>query len=271
MDKSLLRRMTGLGGERPFRDVSGLAGTEPLVVEGRTPTVLCIHGFTGVPKEVELGCEVAEILGLAARAPLLPGHGTSALQLSKTSYPDWLAAAREVFDEVRTRGPVVLIGLSLGSLIATELTLNAPGDVAGLVVISPAFWLKSPHPALTLRAAFALGLGHLYMDKSGPDLGDPEARRTHITYDAQPLHSATSVEAAGRRLRGELFRLNRPTLILHGALDRVCPVRGASRMAQALGTTDVKVRIFPHSHHILTRDSEKDQVREEMRQFIARF
>jgi pimeloyl-ACP methyl ester carboxylesterase len=165
----------------------------------------------------------------------------------------------------------VLVGLSLGSLIATELTLGAPGDVAGLALISSAFWLKSPHPGLTLAAAAALHAPAWYMDKKGPDLGDREAYETHVTYDAQPLHAAFSLQAAGKRLQGELFRIHRPTLILHGARDRVCPVKNAWRVAERLGTNDVKIRIFPKSHHILTRDRERGAVQEELTQFISRF
>jgi esterase/lipase len=76
MAMNLIRRLTGLGKERPFRNVSGLPGTLPIFVEGRPPTVLCLHGFTGVPGEVQLACDAARTLGLSARAPLLAGHST---------------------------------------------------------------------------------------------------------------------------------------------------------------------------------------------------
>lgn len=255
---------------RQFADISKHEASRPRTIDGEPPTLLCLHGFTGVPGEVDIALEVAERLGLRAEAPLLAGHGLDARALSQTRYDDWLSSARTAFDAARRRGRVILIGQSLGSLIATDLTLSAPGAVDGLVLMANAFWLKSPHPGLSLRMAGAVGLRDFFVPKKGPDLGDLEAYRTHVTYDAQPAHSAMSLEAAGRRLRDELFRLHRPTLILHGARDRVCPVQNAWKVAERIGTRDVRVVIFPRSHHILARDIEKDRVRDEISAFVTR-
>ncbi len=244
------------------------AESRPIGSPGNVPSVLCFHGFTGVPEEVRLGCEVAQSLGLATCAPLLPGHGTSALDLAGTSFADWLSVAERAFDELRAQGPVVLVGLSMGSLLATELTLRAPGDVAGLVLMSNAFWLKAPYPAWGLYGAEALGLKRVQLAKNGADIGDPAARQSHVTYTAQPLSGAWEVLRAGERLRERLTDIHRPTLILHGARDRVCPVDNAWRAAERLGTTNVRVVIFPRSHHIITRDREHPRVRAELDRFL---
>jgi esterase/lipase len=115
-----------------------------------------------------------------------------------------------------------------------------------------------------------LNLPNLYIDKQGSNLADPAGRLAHLSLDAQPLVSALSLEYAGARLREELFRIHRPTLILHGARDGVCPVQNAWKVAERLGTWDTRVVIFPRSQHIITRDFEKSQVREELRSFFQR-
>lgn len=259
-----------MGGERPFRDLSGKEGAERHERPGSLPTVLAIHGFTGVPSEVALCCEVAEELGLATLAPLLAGHGRDARHLATTTYADWLSSARASFDAARKKGPVVLVGLSMGSLLATELTLGAPGDVAGLVLLSNAFWLATPHPRWSLTAARLLHFPNFYIDKAGSNIGDLDGRREHLSLDAQPLYSALSLLSAGARLRGELFRVHRPTLLLHGAHDSVCPVENAWKVAERLGTRDARVVILPRSKHIITRDVEKQQVKDELRQFFSK-
>lgn len=266
----LVRKLTGMGGERLFRDVSSSAGAESLERPGRTPTVLAIHGFTGVPGEVAICCDVADELGLASVAPLLAGHGRDANHLAQTSYAEWLESARLSFDLARKRGPVVLVGLSMGSLVATELTLSAPGDVAGLVLLSNAFWLNRPHPGWSLKAARLLKFPNFYIDKNGSNLADPAGQLAHVSLDAQPLYSAISLEASGVRLREELFRIHRPTLILHGARDAVCPVENSWKVAERLGTRDVRVVILPRSAHIITRDVDKQQVRDELSSFLRR-
>ncbi len=259
-----------MGGERPFRDLSALEGASTIRREGAGPTVLALHGFTGVPSEVAMICDVASELGLATVAPVLAGHGKDARALARTTYVDWLRSARDEFDRARKTGPVILTGLSTGSLIATELALSCPKDVAGLALLSNAFWLKAPHPALSLRIAALCRFPDFYIDKRGSSLRDPSGRAQHISLDAQPVRSAISLQAAGRRLREELHRLKRPTLFLHGSRDTVCPVQNAWKAAERTGTNDTKVVILPHSGHIITRDFDRGQVADELRRFFKK-
>ncbi|HSC86050.1 MAG TPA: alpha/beta fold hydrolase [Polyangiaceae bacterium] len=267
---SEFRRAFDYSSSRLNRDLTGEEAARPLSAEGKLPTVLCFHGFGGLPLEIRLAFDEARAAGLRARAPLLPGHGERPSTLAKLRYEDWLAGAREVFDEARSQGPVILIGLSLGSLLATELYLSAPGDVLGLGILANAFWLREPMPGLALGLVQKLGLPDFGMAKFASDIGDEQARANHVSYGIQPVQAAISLRAAGQRLRDELFRVHCPTLILHGARDRVCPVANAWRVAERLGSDDVRVVVLPRSHHIITRDSESPQVARELREFIAR-
>lgn len=245
----------------------------PIHVTGRSPTVLAVHGFCGVPREVAVVCEAAGSLGLAARAPLLAGHGTSPADLAPLGFEDWVASVEPTFRELAARGPVVLAGLSLGSLVALELFLRHGdrGAVVGMVLLGNALWLAQPFPGLVLRLVEALKVPDFGFPKFTTDLGDPEARRNHTTYPSQPVGGAIEVQKAGARLRGELGRVTCPTLVLHGALDRTCPVSNAWRLAERLGSRDVEVRILPRSRHVLTRDLERDQVHAAIATFLGRF
>src|SRR5689334_5660721 len=98
-------------------DPGALRGGDPspVRVDGKGPAVLALHGYGGTPFEVRLVVEVAQELGLAAYAPLLPGHGTHARELARTRFPDWLAAAETALDSlVGSSGHAVVAGLSLG-------------------------------------------------------------------------------------------------------------------------------------------------------------
>jgi esterase/lipase len=75
---------------------------------------------------------------------------------------------------------------------------------------------------------------------------------------------------AGESLSEQLHRVHAPTLLLHGELDAVAPVSNAWRVAVRLGTVDKRTVILPRSHHILTRDVERDTVRAEIAQFLRR-
>jgi len=242
----------------------------PVHLSGRTPTVLAFHGFGGTTREVELCAEVAGRVGLAARATLLPGHGSHARDLAQTRFKDWQLGAEQAFAEVAERGPVIVVGPSLGSLLAAHLAASNPGRVAGLVLLANALWLRAPFPAWALRAGDFLRLPDFMVPRGPSDIADDSTRNTQISYTADPVHAAMDVERGGRRVRAELGRVCCPTLILHGARDRVCPVSNAWRAAELLGTSDVRVVILPRSHHIVTRDVERTDVARELAEFYQR-
>ena len=241
----------------------------PIRLPGRSPGVVAFHGFGGTTREIELCAEVAGSVGLSALALPLPGHGSHARDLAKTRFADWVAGAESAYEELAARGPVIAAGISMGSLMAAQLAINHPGPVQGLVLLANAAWLRSPLSWL-LRATGMLGIPDFMMKKKASDVSDPEARSTQVSYTADPVHAAIDLERGGRSLRERLGEVRCPTLIIHGALDRVCPVDNAWRVARRLGTSDVRVVILPRSRHIVTRDVERADVARELRDFYAR-
>jgi len=242
---------------------------EPIRLAGRAPGVVAFHGFGGTTREIELATTVAGELGLSALARALPGHGSHARDLAKTRFRDWVAGGESAYQELASAGPVIAVGISMGSLVAAQLAIEHPERVRGLVMLANAAWLRPPL-AFALRAGGLLRLPDFLMKKGGSDISDSEARASQISYTADPVHAAIDLERSARALRERLGQVRCPTLILHGARDRVCPVENAWRVASLLGTTDVRVVILPRSHHIITRDVERAEVARELREFYTR-
>lgn len=241
---------------------------DALSVSGGTPRVLAFHGFTGTPQEVALVVETAGECGLGAEAPLLPGHGERVSRLAPLRFADWLAAADAHYARLAQQGPVIVAGLSMGALLALELAARYPQTTAGVVAMANAVWLRSPWPAWGLKLADRLRVPDFWMPKSASDLGDREARAVHLTYNAQPVRAAISILRAGENLAERLHHVKAPTLILHGARDRVTPVSNAWRVAVRLGAVRKRTVVLERSHHILTRDVERNRVRAELAQFL---
>lgn len=257
------------GAKRPRGTLMGEGVADPIVVDGNAPYVLALHGFSGTPQEVALVVDVAKELGLGAEAPLLPGHGQRVSDLAPLRFADWLAAAEQHYLRLAQRGPVVVAGLSMGALLGFHLAAKFPETTAGVIAMANAVWLNSPWPTLPMKLVDRLRLPDFWMPKSGSDLGDREQRALHLTYNAQPIRAAISLMRAGEAFAEQLHRVKAPTLLLHGALDIVTPVSNAWRVSVRLGTVDKRTVILPRSHHILTRDVERDLVRREIAQFLA--
>ncbi|HYO96167.1 MAG TPA: alpha/beta fold hydrolase [Polyangiaceae bacterium] len=248
--------------------LTGARAAEEVTRPGASPAVLALHGFGGTPFEVELAADAAAQVGLAALAPLLPGHGTHGRDLARLGFRDWSRGAEEGLE--RLPGKAIVVGLSLGSLLALDLAQRRPEKVSALVLMANAVWLTAPFPRWALMAAARLRLPDFAWPKQGPDIGDQTGRATHVSYDAHPVHAAIEVQRAGARLAARLAEVRCPTLVLHGAKDRTCPVANAWRVAERLGSDDCRVVIFPRSRHILTRDVEREAVARELRDFFQR-
>jgi carboxylesterase len=259
---------------RRSRGREGLVGEgdpSPIAIDGRSPAVLAFHGFGGTPHEVALVAGVASELGLSARAPLLPGHGTSVADLASRRWPDWVAAAESAFESAASDGSRAIVsGLSLGSLLAAHLAATRPERVTALILLANAAWLAAPS-SWGLSAADRFGLPDVWVPKLTSDIADPVARRNHLTYGAQPMHAAISVQRAGAIVRAQLPKVRCPVLIAHGARDRVCPVSNAARVADLLGSASKRVVILPRSRHIITRDLERNLLRSELLAFLSPF
>jgi pimeloyl-ACP methyl ester carboxylesterase len=110
------------------------------VAEGRTPlALLYIHGYGASRAEGELVVdEVARAIGANVYYLRLPGHGTTKEDQRQASYRDYLATAEEALAAMPLLGRrVVVVGSSMGGLIATWLAAAHPNRVAGLVLASP--------------------------------------------------------------------------------------------------------------------------------------
>ena len=123
--------------------------------------------------------------------------------------------------------------------MAAHLAIAHPDRVCGLVLLANAAWLR---PRTRVRIAVPAGIpAHpltFPMRKSGSDIADPDARRTQISYTADPVRAAIDLERSARLMRERFAQVRCPTLIIHGALDQVCPVENAWRVANLLSGTE---------------------------------
>ncbi len=245
---------------------------------GAAPAVLALHGFGATPHEVLMVLELAGELGLRALAPLLPGHGTSVAELAKCRWEDWRRAVNESLDRLvlgaqAARAPVIIVGSSMGSLLALELAAERPADVLALALLACPIRLPTPFPSLALQLWCGLGGPDFNLPKAtGPDIHDAVQRKTQVTYEAQPCYAGNELRLAGQRLLGHLSEIRCPTFIAHGRRDHVCPVSNARLVYRRLGTPawDKQLLILPRSYHIITRDIERGVLRGELLQFLAR-
>jgi carboxylesterase len=110
--------------------------------------VLLIHGYTGHPNDLRYLSHRIHECGYTVHVPRLPGHGTNHKDFLSTNSHDWLEAARNAYLDLSTEyEEVVLLGFSMGGLIATKLA--AQYNIKKLILVAPAFQVFAKNLWLT--------------------------------------------------------------------------------------------------------------------------
>jgi carboxylesterase len=227
--------------------------------EGGEVGVLLIHGYTGSVAETRPMGEYLAARGLTVCCPLLPGHGTTAQDLTRIRWRAWADEVESALGDLQGRCRAVFVGgLSLGSLLTLWLGANHP-EVAGLIPMAPAIKVQSRLMPLTL--------GLRYLFKYNPfggmgddDLGDPQAIDRIWCYDELPLWGAAEVYRLQRRVYRALPRIRQPALIFQGRRDAHLDPQAAQIVYDRLGSADKTLVWLENSGHNLLADGEREAV-----------
>jgi len=228
--------------------------------------VVCVHGFTGSPADLDfLRARLGEA-GFTATAPLLPGHGTTVEDLDRRRWSEWVDAVdAEVTTAGRNHARVAVVGQSLGALLALHVTAHRR-EVACVASLAAPLWLSG---IAKLAATWSAKLGIRSLPKlGGADVSDPEVKRAAQGYNRIPVRALGQLVAFMRVVDDELATITQPVLVLHAANDHTAPVACATRIAER--TRARRLRILPRSYHLIASDVERDIVADEVVSFIRR-
>lgn len=243
--------------------------------------ILLLHGLTGTPAEM---APVAE--ALAGRHPLwlarIAGHETSVAELARTSWREWYASAEAGVAALGAVAPrIVVVGLSMGAMLAVRLAVERADVVAGVALLSPAIGLRRfPLRRLTrpLRWLAAVDahvplvqrlLAPLVMTKGGSDIADGEVRSRHPGYRQVPLRALLNLLALQRLAWTGAPRVAQPALVVHAVQDHTCPVEAARALFARLGSAEKRMVELARSFHVITVDCERERVLAELARFLA--
>lgn len=245
----------------------------PIDLEGDRGAVLCLHGFSGTPYEIKPIAQELNRRGYRVLCPLLIGHGRGDEALANSRWQDWLMSAKLAFDSLASDWEeVMVVGFSMGGLLALKLAHERGGRVKGVAALAPAFEIDTISD-LGLRVIRKLGIASWlpHLPKSGgPDVSDPSIGRAMPSNEKMPIAAAQSLLTAQRDVRAVVGRLMMPVWIFQGKQDHTVPVKSAKNLFKRLRMRDKKLIFYPHSWHILALDVEHEEVIEDVCGYIDR-
>jgi 3-oxoadipate enol-lactonase len=184
-------------------------------------------------------------------APDLPGYGESATRGRLIAMRELAAAVLELMDVLEIVRAVV-VGLSMGGLVAMELGLGEPKRVDGVVLAATtAAPLTEEEAATRRRVADALerhGMLEHVLEMGGKLFGPTARRDPALVGSVLTIMLATPPEGAAAALRGRverppyhelLPRLRVPALVVVGDADVYSTAEVTAQVADALPEPEV--------------------------------
>jgi 3-oxoadipate enol-lactonase len=232
---------------------------------GAGEPMLLLHGLGSCLEDWELQIPVFarehRVISMDLR-----GHGTSLKPSGPYSMAQLARDARAVLEATRT-GPVHVVGLSLGGMVAFQLAVDAPELVRSLVIVNSApeviaRTLNERLMLLTRRVLFAvLGLKGLagriaQMNFPRPDQADLRQKLVDRLVANDPVAYAATMKAiVGWSVADRIGNIRCPTLIISADHDYT-PV--SHKEAYAAKIPGARVAVIANSRHVSPIDQPEE-------------
>lgn len=206
--------------------------------------VLCIHGFSGGPYEVEpFTSYLRSHTDWIIEEPTLSGHGDE-LHMSGFKAKHWLMVAELAFRSLAKKvDEVIVVGFSMGGIIALYLAKRY--KVKKLVLLSAAAKYVSPKQLVKDFKMLATEAYHHNLTNNELYL------RYHQKFNNVPLASTVEFMKLVRMVEPYYRHIQIPVYIVQGKLDGIVPYHTAQFLFDELASTN-KVLYFSDNgkHHI---------------------
>ncbi|NDD27242.1 MAG: alpha/beta fold hydrolase [Proteobacteria bacterium] len=220
---------------------------------GRSLRALILHGFTGSPSTVDALAPMCAARDLEYAIPTLRGHGTVPEDLLGVTWRDWYEDGERAFEALAADDARVLVmGLSMGGLVALDLASRHRERVAGVVTIAGALELSSPLlPLLSLIAPFKTWW------KGAPEAHMPGESATYARF---PLSGVRTLLDYQKVVRGRLSEVTAPILAVQTWNDATVRPRSARAILEGVSSRDRELARFSRSAHDMLTGCERDAV-----------
>lgn len=266
--REIERQSPGAGGLRLFWRVWA-PDAEVGEARGR---LLVAHGYAEHGGRYRSLAERLTAAGLQVVVPDHRGHGRSGGRpVSVRSFDDYVADLHRVAEEAqRDQGetPTVLLGHSMGGLIALLYAIRHQPELRGLVLSAPAVIPPRLSPAaramgsVLSRVAPDLGLTGLPLDRISRDPAVLAAYRADPWVHRQRIRARLAAELlrAMAEASAGLPRLVLPVLAMQGGADEIVPPSAAAFVHARVGSADRTLREYPGLFHEVLNEPEREQV-----------
>ncbi len=260
---------------------------EPVYYQGWNPTdapravLVLVHGLAEHSGRYAGFAEFFTAAGYAVHALDHPGHGKSAGTRGHirrfSDFTNSLARFLDIVREEHPGKPLILVGHSLGGLIAAAYLIERESGFVAAVLSGSA--IKAPEPpsrialiVMRFIARLFPRFGVLQLDAGGVSR-DPQVV---ADYENDPLvfrgkitsRMASEVFSRMGPVLAEAASIELPVLILHGSEDTLTDVEGSKLLHQKINSKDKKIIVYDGLYHEIFNEPERIAVMTDMKDWL---
>ncbi|QPF75594.1 alpha/beta fold hydrolase [Roseateles sp. DAIF2] len=258
------------------------------LLQGGRQGVLLIHGLTGTPAEMRFVAKGLHARGFTVHGMQLAGHCGDEADLLASGWRDWSASVEQAALALSAQVDQLFVaGLSMGAVLALQLSIERPGLVSGLGLYGTTFvydgWTIPPTARLSfllpLVCALGLGRGRSFMEAPPYGIKDERIRAriagSMLAGDSaagglpgNPWPSLAEFHRLARRVRARLDQVDAPCLAVHAQEDDVASLRNVEILRRGL-SVPLQTLVLPDSYHMVTVDQERGRLIEASADFFT--
>jgi pimeloyl-ACP methyl ester carboxylesterase len=225
---------------------------------GSGPDLVFLHAAGGVTAEDPFLNALAKTHHVYA--PLIPGYGDSEEAPEIRDMLDFTLHTWDVVEALGLKDPI-LVGHSMGGMIAAEMAALQPNDVSRLALIAPAGLWDDAHPIPDLFSTLPYEMPALLFHDAvagaavmtaGRNVEDPNFLQTYLVTNARQLGMAGRIlfPIPERGLSSRLYRIKARTVLVWGDSDKLIPPVYAHAFKK--GIKGAELVSIPEAGHMVT-------------------
>jgi alpha-beta hydrolase superfamily lysophospholipase len=171
----------------------------------------------------------------------------------------------------------IVLGHSMGGGIVFAYGVERPDAYDLMVLSGPAVAAQAAVSPLLVLAAKTLGAVAPGLPVQQLDAGavsrDPAVVAAYnsdplVYHGKVPAGIARALVLVGETMPQRAAALTAPLLVVHGSEDRLIDVGGSRQLVEAVGSSDVELKIYPGLYHEVFNEPERNQVLDDVGSWI---
>lgn len=221
--------------------------------------VLIIHGFTGGTVDNELLAAYLEYnSNLDVYAFTLPGHDKPYIKGAK--YNDWIISTEEKVEYlIKKYKKIYIVGHSMGGVIATHIASKYK-QVKKLILVAPAFDYKS----FDQNKKDILNLKNIIKNTDNFSAYEVILSKLLLV----PIPTIAQFVKLVKKYKEKIKEINIKTLILHGEIDEVVPLKSSYYAYDNVKTNKKYLTIIKNVRHAVFKSNRSDEISNYILKFI---